>query len=142
MKRPAPGASRRAVGTAPRQRERIPPVAYRVRRAVKVEGFAVREEDELGRERVDCSRGRRESADASERRSRPERIAARTSEMVLSRVNGVRTKPTAVRAVLPTRRSPTGVSLALVPGAGKGAPFGRNRVVLPMKVRNRDSERK
>lgn len=67
MKRPAPGASRRAVGTAPRQRERIPPVAYRVRRAVKVEGFAVREEEELGRERVDCPSGRKEVSRRSER---------------------------------------------------------------------------
>lgn len=36
-----------------------------------------------------------------------------TSESVLSRVNGMRTKPTPVRAELPTMRSPAGVSLAL-----------------------------
>ncbi len=38
-----------------------------------------------------------------------------TSDRVLRRVNGMRTKPTPVRAELPTIRSPAGVSLALPP---------------------------
>lgn len=62
--------------------------------------------------------------------------------MVLSKVKGVKTKPTAVRAVLPTSRSPMGVNLILPPGAVVGAPFGRKNDALPTKSRSRERDKK
>lgn len=67
---------------------------------------------------------------------------ALTSEMVLSSVNGVRTKPTAVRAVLPTSRSPAGVSLTLSVAAVADEDFARKREERPTRDRRRESERK
>ena len=62
-----------------------------------------------------------------------------TSESVLRRVKGIKTKPTPVLAELPTMRSPAGVSFALplvfVPGT-------RNVGELATKARSRDSVRK
>ena len=44
-----------------------------------------------------------------------------TSERVLRSVNGIRTKPTPVRAELPTIKSPAGVNFALPPKPGPAA---------------------
>lgn len=57
MNKPAPGASRNAVGTAPLQSDFNPPDLYRVEIEVKVEGFLAvvefEDSEEEGRDSVD-----------------------------------------------------------------------------------------
>lgn len=76
-----------------------------------------------------------------------------TSDKVLSSVNGVNANPTAVRAVLPTSKSPIGVSLTLPPpppapadadndDVVDGDVFARKREERPMRARRRERERK
>jgi hypothetical protein len=68
-------------------------------------------------------------------------------------VNGVNANPTAVRAVLPTNKSPIGVSLTLPPPPPPadaaavddvldGEVFARKREERPMRARRRERERK
>lgn len=97
MNNPAPGASLRAVGTAPLHSDFSPPVLYRVAIEFSVDGRilwlvgfvavaapAVAEFD--GKDNVD-------------------------SEIVFIKVKGINRNPTPVLAVLPTRRSPLVVNL-------------------------------
>lgn len=71
------------------------------------------------------------------------------SDRVLSSVNGVNANPTAVRAVLPTSKSPIGVSLTLPPpppvdavDAVEGEGFARKKEDRPTRARRRERERK
>lgn len=67
---------------------------------------------------------------------------ALTSERVFKSVKGMRMKPTPVRAVLPTIRSPAVDNLTFPPGDTGPAPFTLKYPDSPKAVRNRDSERK
>ena len=71
--------------------------------------------------------------------------ASLTSDRVLSSVKGIKMKPTPVRAVDPTIKSPAVVNFTLAPGPssdGGAAPFALNAEDLPTNVRNLDSVRK
>lgn len=69
-------------------------------------------------------------------------MSQHTSDRVLRSVNGMRTNPTPVRAVLPTSKSPAVVNLTFPVVGFASAPLARKYADCPTNVRSLDKVRK